>query len=160
MVKLAWGGRLVTARTRCGLVALPRVTGFERDNWSPRGMGRRGLRQFRQLFGDAEQMLAPLHLAPDIGRLHTRTSPEHGQIIEQIGAFADDRFGIAIDRVDRDLDGFSAIFLAIFAVPRWYRRAVRETAGSRSLAARTARNNRSSESLMMSQDTRIPSPTS
>src|SRR6185437_17000293 len=52
-------------------MALAQRPVLERDNWSPGdpGLGRgfRHLyRRFRQLLGDAEQMLTPLHFLPDI----------------------------------------------------------------------------------------------
>src|SRR4030081_2617463 len=79
------------------LVALAGA-GFERDNWSPRDPGRDGFwqfyRRFRQLLGNAKQMLAALHLVPHVFGANPGRGPQHGKIIEQIGAFADHRVGL------------------------------------------------------------------
>ena len=63
-------------------------------------------RRLRQLLGDAEQVLAPFHLAPDVLGLHAGGCPQDGQVVEQIGALADHRVGLAVDGVDHDFDGF------------------------------------------------------
>ena len=58
----------------------------------------------RQLLGQAEQALAPGHLGEDVLRPDAGLGPEHDQIVEQIGAFADHRLAIAVHGVDDDLD--------------------------------------------------------
>src|SRR5437764_1075146 len=82
----------------------------QRADWSPRRPGSDGLGHFHGRFGpflgNAEQMLALLHLAPDVLRSDTGGGPQYGEIIEKIGALADYRVGLAIDRVDHDFDGF------------------------------------------------------
>ena len=38
--------------------------------------------------------------------LHAGVHPEHHQIVEQVGAFADHGLGLAVHGVDHDFDGF------------------------------------------------------
>src|ERR1700759_662828 len=81
------------------LMALAQRPALKRDNWPPSHPWRRGGfwqldRRFRQLLGDAEQMLAPLHLLPDVVGHYAGRRPQHGKIIEQVGAFAD--HGVAL----------------------------------------------------------------
>src|SRR5665647_1631149 len=101
------------AESRQISVALAKRTAFERDNWSPRHPAWRSLGHFhgrfphfRHLLRDSEQVLAPRHFAPDVLGPHTRRRPKNREIVEQVGALADHRFGIAVDGVDHDLDGF------------------------------------------------------
>ncbi len=82
---------------------------------------------FRQLLGNSEHMLAPLHFAPDVLGPHTGRRPQDGEIIEQVGALADHGVGIAGDGVDHDLDGFFGQFLGHLG-----RAALKQPRGSRS----------------------------
>jgi hypothetical protein len=50
-------------------------------------------------------MLALFHLAPHVVGTHAGGGPQHGEIIQKVGALADDGFGLAVDGVDDDLDG-------------------------------------------------------
>ena len=36
--------------------------------------------------------------------LHARMHPEHHQIVQQVGAFADNRLGLAVHGIDHDFD--------------------------------------------------------
>ena len=71
-------------------------------------------------------MLAALHLPPDVLGADAGRRPQHRQIIEKIGAFADHRLGLAVDGVDHDLDGFFGQFLGHFG-----RAALKQLCGSR-----------------------------
>ena len=62
--------------------------------------------RFRQLLGDAEQVFAPLHLAPDVLGLDAGRCPQNSQVIEQVGTLADHRRRVAVDCVDHDFDSF------------------------------------------------------
>ena len=81
---------------------------------------------FRQLLGNSEHVLAPLHFAPDVLGPHAGRRPQHREVIEQVGALADHRVGIAADRVDHDLDGFFGQFLGHLG-----RAALKQPRGSR-----------------------------
>src|ERR1019366_4404926 len=72
------------------LVALAQIAVLKRDNWPPCDPSRRCLGHFdggfRQLLGNSEQMLAPLHFAPDVLGPHTGRRPQNGEIIKKVGA--------------------------------------------------------------------------
>src|SRR6516164_1290286 len=89
-------------------VPLAQAAPVERDKWSP-GWARRNLLRelpgrLRHLLGDPEQTLAPFHLLPDVLGPHAGPRPDHGQVVEQIGAFADHGLRVTIDGVDHDLN--------------------------------------------------------
>src|ERR1700690_4497859 len=76
-----------------GSAALADAPSFQRHNLTPR----RGLYQFlRHFFGNAKHLLAPAHLVPDLVGVDPGMNPEHHEIVQQIGAFADHRFGLAV----------------------------------------------------------------
>src|SRR5215510_5332921 len=86
-------------RPRSAPLAL--ATLLERDDLAPRlDVGK----ILGQLFGDAEQALAPLHLAPYVVRTHARRNPQHDEIVDEVGALAHDCVAVAVHGVDDDLD--------------------------------------------------------
>src|SRR5947209_5779054 len=74
------------------LAALAHAAGVECDNLP----ARLRLRGFGQLFGNAEQALAPIHLFPNVLGIHPGRAPEHDEMIEQVGALADHRVAFAV----------------------------------------------------------------
>src|SRR5580704_6664221 len=58
----------------------------------------------RHLLGDAEEALAAVHFLPDVVRADARRDPQHDEVIDQVGAFFDDGFAVAVHGVDDDLD--------------------------------------------------------
>src|SRR5262245_31912600 len=86
-------------RPRSAPLAL--TTLLERDDLAPRlDVGK----ILGQLFGDAEQALAPLHLTPHVLRTHARRNPQHDEIVDEVGALAHDCVAVAVHGVDDDLD--------------------------------------------------------
>ena len=61
-------------------------------------------RSFGSFSASPEQLLAPIHLRPDLLRPDAGLGPEHDEMIEQVGALADHRLAVAVHRVDHDLD--------------------------------------------------------
>ena len=62
-------------------------------------------------YSDAEQMLAPLHFPPHVCGTYAGGRPQHGEVVEKIGALSDHRIRVAADRIDGHLDGFLGQFL-------------------------------------------------
>src|SRR5690348_5421306 len=82
--------------------ALAQAAALETHDLAP---GRAWLDQLLgQLLGDAEQALAPIHLGPDLLGLDARLDPERHQVIDQIGAFLDDRRLVPAHGVYHHLD--------------------------------------------------------
>src|ERR1700761_4498821 len=54
---------------------------------------------FRPLLGNAKKPLAAIHFLPDVFRANAGGDPQHDQVIEEVGAFLDDRFTITIHRI-------------------------------------------------------------
>src|SRR6202790_3909284 len=111
-------------------VPLAQAAAFKRDNWSPcdplGGHFRDFDGGFRQLLGNSEQMFAPFHLAPHVVGPHPGRGPQNREIVEQIGALAHYRGGIAADGIDHDLDGLFGQFLGHLG-----RAALKQPGGSR-----------------------------
>src|ERR1041384_2055922 len=67
----------------------------------------RGLGHFlRYLLGNAEEPLTSIHPRPDILGMDAGRHPQHDEVVDQIGAFAHHRVGVAMHGVDDDLDRF------------------------------------------------------
>src|ERR1700720_1522130 len=94
---------------------LARAAAFEHDDLPARIFLRQLLRDF---FGNAEQPLAPVHLFPDILGLDAGGDPQHYEIVDEIGAFLDDRFAIAMHGVDHNLDRLLRELLGHLAAAR------------------------------------------
>jgi len=73
--------------------------------------------RLNDLFGDTEHAFAAFHLHPDIVGMHSGGNPEHDQIVQEIGAFADHRFRLALHGVDYDLDRLFGEFFGHFGAP-------------------------------------------
>src|SRR5580658_11012618 len=70
------------------------------------------LSRFRELLRDAEELLAPAHLRPDIGRIDAEGVPQDDEMIEEIGALVDDARATLAHRVEGDLGRFLDELLA------------------------------------------------
>src|SRR6185312_10910095 len=84
-----------------GSAALADAPAFDRHDLARR---RRLYQFFGQFFGDAEQHFPPPHFGPDVVRTHPRMGPEHHEVVDEIGAFAHNRLGLAVHGVDDDFD--------------------------------------------------------
>jgi hypothetical protein len=78
----------------------------------------RARRLLRHLLGDAEQPLPPIHLSPDVIGFDAGGDPQHHEIVDEIGAFLDDGFAIAMHGIDHDLDRLLGELLGHFAAAR------------------------------------------
>ena len=86
-----------------GSAALADAPALQRHDFT----SRRDLYQiFWHFFGNTEHQLAPLHFGPDIIGMDPGMDPKYHKIIKQIGAFPDNRLGMAAHGVDYDLDCF------------------------------------------------------
>src|SRR6266851_7397334 len=74
---------------------------IERDDLAPR---RRVQAILRQLLRDAQQPLATLHLRPHVLGMDVGGHPKHHEVIEEVGALAHHRVGMAVHGVDHNLD--------------------------------------------------------
>jgi hypothetical protein len=61
---------------------------------------------FGWLFGDAEDVGAPVHLDPHIGRIDASAMPQRNQVVEQISALANDVSCAMLDRLERYFTSF------------------------------------------------------
>src|SRR5690242_20447479 len=80
---------------------LAQAAAFECDDLAARAVVEN---LFRHLLGDPEQPLAPLHLLPDILRTDAGGDPQHDEMVDEIGAFLDDRFAVAEHGIEDYLD--------------------------------------------------------
>jgi hypothetical protein len=69
---------------------------------------------FRQFLGDAVELLAPIHLPPDLAWHDAELAPQHHEIVDEVGALADHRRAIALHGLDADLDRLLAELLGHF----------------------------------------------
>jgi hypothetical protein len=83
--------------------ALACATSFQGHDLSPR---RSLYHIFWQFFGNSKHPLAPAHLGPDFVGVNPGVNPEHHQIVNKIGAFPYNRFGLTVHRVDNHFDCF------------------------------------------------------
>src|SRR5215468_7845243 len=72
----------------------------------------------RHFFGNAKEALAPVHFLPDVFGFDAGSDPQDDEIVDEIGAFLDDRFTIAVHRVDYDLDRLFGELLRHLAAAR------------------------------------------
>src|ERR1700738_2971756 len=79
-----------------GLVVVP--IGW---NWSAHAL-------FGRLFGNAERVGAGAHLDPDIRRIDAGAMPQRNEVIEQIGALANDASSVTMRRLARARRGSGA----------------------------------------------------
>src|ERR1700722_7980795 len=61
---------------------------------------------FGTLFGNAKGVGAQAHLGPDIIRIDAGAMPERDEVVEQIGALANDASRVMFDRLERHFSGF------------------------------------------------------
>ena len=70
------------------------------------------------LLGDPVQPLPACHLGPDVLGIDASLRPEHDQIVHQVRALLDHSFGLAVERVDHNLDRLLGNFLGHFGAAR------------------------------------------
>src|ERR1700730_17943301 len=74
--------------------------------------------RFGTLFGNAEGVGAQAHLDPDIRRIDAGAMPQRDEVVEQIGALANDASSVMFDRLERHFSGFLDDLLAGLAGAR------------------------------------------
>jgi len=65
-----------------------------------------GVYSLRQFLSDSVKLLAPFYFRESVLRRDPAFRPNHGQMIEQIGAFENDRLAIGLDGVETNFDRF------------------------------------------------------
>ena len=108
------GRRIVLCRP-CGSVPLASAAAVERDDLASRA-GVDGMRSSEACRSPSAARGGPSR--PRRPGLDAGRDPEHDQIVEQVGAFLDDRVGLAVHRVDDDLDRLFGKLLGHLAAAR------------------------------------------